>query len=943
MDLAALTSINTSGYESPVSIEADGAGSVVDVSALTTYAVSTSYSSSLLSVTNSGKVDLNSGLTSLNQVNLTLDGTGTIPIGQFTSITDATITIEGGDYATGTPLANLTDIDGSSLTVYGGGSLALPGVSAYKTTNTTTFQAYGQSSTYPYTATVGTISLPALTSITGAVNVYAQGTGSEIDLPLVTSLGGGSLSVTQSGTVKAPLLTALSGVSVTLDGTGTIATAQWQSLTHGTLTIAAGDYSSTASPPFASLSDIDYSNLYVYGGGSLALPAVTSDTSYYNTFQAYQPYYYNKPTVGTIGLPALASITGAVNLYALGTGSEIDLPLVTALGGGSLSVTQSGTVKAPLLTALTGVSVTLDGTGTIATSQWQSLTHGTLYITAGDYSSTASPPFANLSDIDYSNLYVYGGGSLALPAVTSDTVSYNTFQAYQSYYSTTVGTIGLPALASITGAVNLYVQGAGSEIDLPLADRAGRRLVERDPERDDQGARPHGAERRDRDAGRHGHDRHRAMAEPHPQLADDHGRRLFLHVLAPVRRPERHHRFQPLRVRRRQPRAARGDQLHGLLQHLPGRIKPTTAPTVGTISLPALTTIGGNNLAINVYGQGSEVDMPALLSWNAPGSALSVTNHGTVQDNGLAALNQITVTLDGTGTIPTAPWTSFTEQQPGDHGGTVHVQPAQGPPQLLDRGQQRRGRDADGLDELFQPERIRHDLPPGQRRGQRARPPGADQPGDGQQHPRDPGTPGRSGRCCRCWRSITNASPYVQIEADGTAPWRSGSLVNLSLLAELLRAIPVTPACRSPTAPRRSIRAEQLHRRQSDPRPDRHVHPDAEREFHGHLRRVARRSRPAPWSSRAAWRSPTTRRSRSRARWKSTARACWSLTPAATLKISGDLTGNTTNADRFTPLGTVVFDGGGGTGSPQHLEAMSADLGAVQAGSRTTSPTARSA
>ncbi len=74
---------------------------------------------------------------------------------------------------------------------------------------------------------------------------------------------------------------------------------------------------------------------------------------------------------------------------------------------------------APDLTTLAGVDVTLDGTGTIVTSQWTSLTDGSITITGGDYSSPSSPPFANLADIDGSSIYVYGGGSLTLPDVTS--------------------------------------------------------------------------------------------------------------------------------------------------------------------------------------------------------------------------------------------------------------------------------------------------------------------------------------------------------------------------------------------------------------------------------------------------------------------------------------------------------------------------------------------
>ena len=403
VELAALTSINTSGYDAPVSVESGGAGSLIDVSALTTYVVvdSNEYDGAILSATNSGAVELSSQLTSLEGVKLTLDGTGTIPIGQFTSITSGGITVEAGDYATGTPFENVTDIDGSSLDVYGGGSLDLPGVKTYTSSvGGTSFQAYGESNVYPYTNTVGTLSLLNLTSITGALGIAAQGNGSEVRLPLVTSLGGGSLSVTQQGTVLAPELTTLSDVNVTLDGTGTIATSQWTSLTDGTLTITAGNYSSTTSPPFASLSDIDGSSVYVYGGGSLTLPAVTSytnDTDGYEYLQAdqYTDYnysngsYYGSGSVGVLSLPVLTTISGE-NVLVLtgGTGSAIDLPALTSFMvnyHGYLSVTDQATLVLPNTTAFVNVTITTDSTAsfTVASGQTISFPAGTSTINTG--------------------------------------------------------------------------------------------------------------------------------------------------------------------------------------------------------------------------------------------------------------------------------------------------------------------------------------------------------------------------------------------------------------------------------------------------------------------------------------------------------------------------------------------------------------------------------
>jgi RHS repeat-associated protein len=58
-----------------------------------------------------------------------------------------------------------------------------------------------------------------------------------------------------------------------------------------------------------------------------------------------------------------------------------------------------------------------------------------------------------------------------------------------------------------------------------------------------------------------------------------------------------------------------------------------------------------------------------------------------------------------------------------------------------------------------------------------------------------------------------------------------------------------------------------------------------------------------------------------------------SVAAGGTLEISGDLLGNTTNVDDFSPLGNVVFDSSSASvANPQHLEAMSAELGASQAG-----------
>jgi hypothetical protein len=54
--------------------------------------------------------------------------------------------------------------------------------------------------------------------------------------------------------------------------------------------------------------------------------------------------------------------------------------------------------------------------------------------------------------------------------------------------------------------------------------------------------------------------------------------------------------------------------------------------------------------------------------------------------------------------------------------------------------------------------------------------------------------------------------------------------------------------------------------------------------------------------------------------------------PSATINISGDLLGGTLNANQYVPQGTTCLDGSGNATSPQLLELMGKDLGAVPAG-----------
>ncbi len=506
LSLPNLSSI--AGYEG-ASIEVAGEQSLIDLPDLTSFTPTYSGYANL-SVTDHGTVVFAVGFATINDVAIVLDGTGNIDTGQFSSITNGTITVEAGNYTSAFP--DLSDINGSSLYVYGGGSLTLPGVDSY--TNNSGgryFQAYEPDTPEGETPTVGVLNLPNLTSIGGyyGVQIEAEGSGSDIDLPDLTSFsptdsGYSALSITEDGTVVlAAGLTSLNGVTVSLDGTGTLnngttssATTQFTAITDGDITVESGNYTAA----FPNLANINGSSLRAYGGGSLTLPAVMTYTNNngYEYFQAaeyaYENYttdtYYGSGSVGVLSLPALTSISGEdMIVVAGGTGSAIDLPALSTFNAtsyGSLSATTSATIDDGDLTTLSGVRVGLDGTGVMAVSQWTSFANGALEIESGDYAPTSSAAtvdnnYADLSDIDGSSVFVFGGGSLALPAVTSYTnnsidygylvadeyTDYNSSNA--SYYgSGTVGLLSLPALATIAGEyVQVLAGGAGSEIELP--------------------------------------------------------------------------------------------------------------------------------------------------------------------------------------------------------------------------------------------------------------------------------------------------------------------------------------------------------------------------------------------------------------------------------------------------------------------------------------------
>jgi RHS repeat-associated protein len=471
LSLPGLTSYTSSTI---TTLQADGAGSVLDLSFLTAITQSdyahinatrggevklsalTSLSSPgnyLQIVDTGGSTLLDTNVTSLSKVTITTDGTDLHVADSWTQFTGGQLTVTGGSYS----LAGLTDVDNSSLIVQSGGSLSLPGMASYTSSTITTLQADGTGSV---------LDLSFLTAITQSDYTHINATkGGDVKLGALTSLSspGNSLQIVDSGgsTLLDSSLTSLNKVTITTDGTDQHVADSWIQFTGGQLTVTGGSYS------LSGLTDVDNSSLFAQSGGSLSLPGLASYTS--STITTLQA----DGTGSVLDLSFLTAITQSDYTHINATkGGDVKLGALTSLSspGNSLQIVDSGgsTLLDSSLTSLNKVTITTDGTDLHVADSWIQFTGGQLTVTGSSYS------LSGLTDIDNSSLFAQSGGSLSLPGLASYTSStLTTLQAdgtgsvldlsfltaitqsnYTHINATKGGKVNLNALTSLSSAGN---------------------------------------------------------------------------------------------------------------------------------------------------------------------------------------------------------------------------------------------------------------------------------------------------------------------------------------------------------------------------------------------------------------------------------------------------------------------------------------------------------
>ena len=257
VNMTSLASVTTS----PVQFISTGTGSQVNVTALATFTGATGFNNSLIEVQANGTFSHAAGLTSINHVDLALDG--------------ATTTID---------LSSLTSMSNGNITVSSGGTLSLPNVTSYSdSANTYVLQATGAGSVLSMNALTslstsanqviivegvsgGHVNMTSLASVTTSpVQFISTGTGSQVNVTALATFTGTTgfnnslIEVQANGTFShAAGLTAISHVDLTLDG-------------------------ATTTIDLSSLTSITNGNITASGGGTLSLPNVTSYSDSANT------------------------------------------------------------------------------------------------------------------------------------------------------------------------------------------------------------------------------------------------------------------------------------------------------------------------------------------------------------------------------------------------------------------------------------------------------------------------------------------------------------------------------------------------------------------------------------------------------------------------------------------------------------------------------------
>jgi hypothetical protein len=470
VNLGSLTTIPAGAVEA----NATGMASMIDLSSLTTFSPDNPSGARRLRAENGGRIV---------SPNLTTIGSGvSVELSGATSMLD---------------ISKLSGADNLNLRAESGATLSLPAaITSYSSSIGTTISAQGNGSSvnlpgvtsltgpsgFAVTRLVAeagsTVNLSSLTSVAGgAVEANATGAGSTIDFTNLTTFspdnpsGARRLRAENGGRIVSPNLTTIgSGVSVELSG-------------------------ATSMLDVSKLSGANNLNLRAENGATFSLPAaITSYSASISTTISAQGTgsTVNLPGVtslagptgfavtrlvaeagSTLNLSSLTSIPGgAVDANASGAGSTIDFSSMTTFspdnpsGARRLRAENGGRIVTPNLTTIgSGVSVELSGASSVLDlSKLSSANNLNLRAESGA-TLTLSAAITSYGTSISTTISVHGtGSSVILPGATS--LSGPTGFAAMRLVAEAGGTVNLSSLTSVSGgAIDVNATGTGSTID----------------------------------------------------------------------------------------------------------------------------------------------------------------------------------------------------------------------------------------------------------------------------------------------------------------------------------------------------------------------------------------------------------------------------------------------------------------------------------------------
>ncbi len=437
---------------------AEDAGSVVELPGLSGRLVNAKAGGAYIESREGGAI-LIPNVTALERINLTLRGTGTVPLSQVTAFNKADLHFDGNTNS----LPGLTNVDSSNITAERGAKVTLGGVTRMIQPESASMELVArdvgsrlslpnltQTSLPDYyhlkleAQAGGEVSLPKLIDVGGAISAYANGPTSTIDLPSISGVfsnpdrGGAYIETRNGGGILIPNVTGLQNINLTLRGATRTPTAQLVSFHDAVLQL------DNMTGNFPALSSFQAADITLEGQAELTLASVTelvNTNSASITIKASEASVLNLPKVARtsireyyqlelfaysgsrISLPALSTVEGALDVYAEGNGSLVDLPGLRGTlangprGGAYLEARTGGTVLIPNVTGIHNYNVTVRNTGRMSTTQLTSLTASEVLVDGTQLT------FAALSDTTGTTFKYENGGTAVFQPPTDLTIT----------------------------------------------------------------------------------------------------------------------------------------------------------------------------------------------------------------------------------------------------------------------------------------------------------------------------------------------------------------------------------------------------------------------------------------------------------------------------------------------------------------------------------------